>query len=428
MKELRTLFDTPPAFGRDVQLGRRCAYSVHDCAGVLKRYLMELPQPVIPWELYSTFREVELLAESNGASALTKPSAAKALAEFIRDLPSMNRDLLLFLTGTLAVFSSYSCSTLMCVDNLAAVFQPGLLNHPKHARDPAEYARNQRVVAALVRHNLTLFADPGLEKLPPAGAQGRGPTCSRETASLIPPDVAAGVPRPPRQRDRPLPRNSAGPQQYRDWPAGAPPPPPPPAEPDPSGEVPAGDQPSSPAQPRNPSAARAPRSRQPPPPPLLTTLAPAPHRGPPMYPAAQPRAQEPEGLARLPEVDAGRGGPSGELRRGAGARLVLPAAFADRLVLPAAFADRRGARRRRRAARALARSSTVAPSVPRRSATISVMPPPPDDPDAKQREAVSRAARPDAREPAARRDGRERRSAAEEAAAAPRRPDVSHPR
>lgn len=53
MKELQDIFDRPPSYGKDVVWG---PWSVHDAASVLRRYLNQMPEPVVPAELYDDFR------------------------------------------------------------------------------------------------------------------------------------------------------------------------------------------------------------------------------------------------------------------------------------------------------------------------------------------------------------------------------------
>src|SRR6185369_9365223 len=53
IKELQAIFDSPPSYGKTLTwLG----YSVHDAANVLRRYLNNLPDPVIPHQWYEPFR------------------------------------------------------------------------------------------------------------------------------------------------------------------------------------------------------------------------------------------------------------------------------------------------------------------------------------------------------------------------------------
>ena len=54
--ELQRLYDTPPLYGTDIELCAGCPYTVHDAANLMRRYLNELPEPVITNDLYPAFR------------------------------------------------------------------------------------------------------------------------------------------------------------------------------------------------------------------------------------------------------------------------------------------------------------------------------------------------------------------------------------
>lgn len=54
VKELQVIFNNPPDFGKKLNWD---GYTVHDAASILRRYLNSLPEPLIPLELYETFRE-----------------------------------------------------------------------------------------------------------------------------------------------------------------------------------------------------------------------------------------------------------------------------------------------------------------------------------------------------------------------------------
>ncbi|KAG7664403.1 SAC7 [[Candida] subhashii] len=53
LKELQTIFNTPPSFGKNLNWE---GYNVHDAASILRRYLNALPEPLIPLDMYETFR------------------------------------------------------------------------------------------------------------------------------------------------------------------------------------------------------------------------------------------------------------------------------------------------------------------------------------------------------------------------------------
>ncbi|KAM0791716.1 hypothetical protein ACM66B_003985 [Microbotryomycetes sp. NB124-2] len=118
INQLQTLFDSPPTYGRDLDWN---GYSVHDAASVLRRYLNQMPEPVIPAELYLDFTAV---LQRN----LPEHEAVDEYKKLIGLLPAPSRYLLLYLLDFLAVFVRYSTFNLMTASNLATVFQPGLVS------------------------------------------------------------------------------------------------------------------------------------------------------------------------------------------------------------------------------------------------------------------------------------------------------------
>lgn len=54
IKDLQTTFNTPPKFGKGLDWS---GYNVHDAANVFRRYLNNLPEPIIPLQFYEQFRE-----------------------------------------------------------------------------------------------------------------------------------------------------------------------------------------------------------------------------------------------------------------------------------------------------------------------------------------------------------------------------------
>ncbi|KAK4050619.1 GTPase activating protein (GAP) for Rho1p [Microbotryomycetes sp. JL201] len=118
INQLQTLFDTPPTYGRDLDW---TGFSVHDAASVLRRYLNQMPEPVIPGELYLDFTAV---LQRN----LPERQAVEEYKKLIGLLPAPSRYLLLYLLDFLAVFVRCAQHNLMTASNLATVFQPGLVS------------------------------------------------------------------------------------------------------------------------------------------------------------------------------------------------------------------------------------------------------------------------------------------------------------
>ncbi|PWY75083.1 Rho GTPase activator [Aspergillus heteromorphus CBS 117.55] len=139
-------------------------YTVHDAANVLRRYLNQLPEPIVPLDFYERFREplrtyqkqIQEQIQNNAPPAETEAfDHAKAVAAYqqlIRELPPLNKQLLLYILDLLAVFASKSDQNRMTSANLSAIFQPGLLSHPQHDMAPDEYKLSQDVLIFLIEN------------------------------------------------------------------------------------------------------------------------------------------------------------------------------------------------------------------------------------------------------------------------------------
>ena len=151
------MFDSPERYGKGLDW---TGYTVHDAANIFRRYLNQLPQPIVPLEFYERFREplrnhqTHALGDTE-AMAQQVPDfdhdkAIRTYQRLITELPSLNRQLLLYILDLLAVFASKSDVNLMTSANLAAIFQPGLLSHPNHDMSPQEYRLSQDVLIFLI--------------------------------------------------------------------------------------------------------------------------------------------------------------------------------------------------------------------------------------------------------------------------------------
>lgn len=70
----------------------------------------------------------------------------------IKELPALNRQLLLYILDLLAVFAAKAELNRMNSTNLAAIFQPGMLSHPAHDMVPDEYLLSQEVLVFLIEN------------------------------------------------------------------------------------------------------------------------------------------------------------------------------------------------------------------------------------------------------------------------------------
>jgi len=156
---LQLIFDSPDRYGKGLDW---TGYTVHDAANILRRYLNMLPQPIVPHENYEKFRsplrthqaqavgDIEAQAQDAGDFDLEK--AITTYQKLITELPPLNRQLLLYILDLLAVFASKSEQNRMTSPNLAAIFQPGMLSHPGHDMQPAEYRLSQDVIIFLIEN------------------------------------------------------------------------------------------------------------------------------------------------------------------------------------------------------------------------------------------------------------------------------------
>ena len=161
IKELQVIFDSPDRYGKGLDW---TGYTVHDAANILRRYLNNLPQPIVPLDFYEQFREPLRSHQHEAVGDMAEDAKAKDIGDFenenailtyqrlITELPPLNRQLLLYILDLLAVFASKSDLNRMTSANLAAIFQPGLLSHPQHDMAPDEYRLSQDVLIFLIEN------------------------------------------------------------------------------------------------------------------------------------------------------------------------------------------------------------------------------------------------------------------------------------
>lgn len=131
---------------------------MHDAANVLRRYLNQLPEPIVPLEFYERFREPLRIYQrqvQDQKEEVEKFDHAKAVETYQRlivELPPLNKQLLLYILDLLAVFASKSDQNRMTSANLSAIFQPGMLSHPQHDMSPEEYKLSQDVLIFLIEN------------------------------------------------------------------------------------------------------------------------------------------------------------------------------------------------------------------------------------------------------------------------------------
>ncbi|XP_036396382.1 rho GTPase-activating protein 22 isoform X2 [Megalops cyprinoides] len=188
VKELQDAFDCgdKPLFDSNTD--------VHTVASLLKLYLRELPEPVIPFAKYQDFLTCAQLLdkdEEEGIQELTKQ---------VKTLPQANYNLLKYICRFLDEVQSHSNENKMSVQNLATVFGPNILR-PK-MEDPVAIMEGtsmvQHLMTVLIREHERLFAGPDSEEQPEVQAQGRHGTVgwiSEEDLQSHPPTERGPNPR-----------------------------------------------------------------------------------------------------------------------------------------------------------------------------------------------------------------------------------------
>ncbi|KAM4547344.1 rho GTPase-activating protein 24-like [Fundulus diaphanus] len=153
VKELQEAFDSGerPSFDSSTD--------VHTVASLLKLYLRQLPEPLVPYSHYQDF----LLC---GQKLLNDRSVGlEELRHLLHELPVANFNLLNFICQFLNEVQSCSSSNKMNVQNLATVFGPNILR--AKAEDPQSIMGGTKLVQVLmlelIREHESLFA-----KLPPS--------------------------------------------------------------------------------------------------------------------------------------------------------------------------------------------------------------------------------------------------------------------
>ncbi|KAL8966651.1 MAG: hypothetical protein Q9197_005866 [Variospora fuerteventurae] len=161
IKELQDIFDSPDRYGKGLDW---TGYTVHDAANILRRYLNNLPQPIVPLDFYEKFRDPLRSHQAQAVGTREQDVTVQDTGDFVHstaittyqrlitELPPLNRQLLLYILDLLAVFSSKSDLNRMNSGNLSAIFQPGLLSHPSHDMEPKEYRLSQDVLIFLIEN------------------------------------------------------------------------------------------------------------------------------------------------------------------------------------------------------------------------------------------------------------------------------------
>ncbi|KZT67955.1 Rho GTPase activation protein [Daedalea quercina L-15889] len=173
MRELQAAFESPPRYGKNLDWKKE-HYTTHDVASVFRRYLTQMPEPVIPHDMYHYFRD------TLSKKPFNQDEVIQTYKRLIRSMPRANQYLLLYVLDLLSVFARKSDKNLMTAKNLAVIFRPALIAHPSHELSPQEHQLSQEVLEFLIAHQDWFMLD-----IPPPPSR----TDSAQTVPTSPVDV-----------------------------------------------------------------------------------------------------------------------------------------------------------------------------------------------------------------------------------------------
>lgn len=144
VRKLCRTFETPSRYGKGLDW---TGYTIHDAATVLLRYLKMLPTPIVPYEQYNAFVQPmrqyqDSVGDNLPQSDVERQAHARIVPlyqQLIKELPPLNRQLLLYIHDLLAVFASQSYYNKMPAKRLVMSFQPALLAAEPEKMDETEH-------------------------------------------------------------------------------------------------------------------------------------------------------------------------------------------------------------------------------------------------------------------------------------------------
>ncbi|XP_062867541.1 rho GTPase-activating protein 24 [Trichomycterus rosablanca] len=166
VKELQEAFDAgeKPSFDSSTD--------VHTVASLLKLYLRELPEPLVPFSRYQQFLLCGKKIPTGREQGLLE------LKNLLHELPVANFNLLKYICQFLSEVQSHSSTNKMSIQNLATVFGPNILR-PK-AEDPESIiggtAAVQHLMSELIGEHSMLFSREKPCKAPRTSIPAFSPT------------------------------------------------------------------------------------------------------------------------------------------------------------------------------------------------------------------------------------------------------------
>ena len=126
LQQLEAAFNAPPHYGKGIDWS---GSTVHDAASIMLRFLLCLPEPIIPLGNSEAFQDpLRAGRKDSSDSTLNHNQAIRKYQEQFALLPAFSRHLLLYLLSLLAIFASESESNNLTAERLATIFQPAILS------------------------------------------------------------------------------------------------------------------------------------------------------------------------------------------------------------------------------------------------------------------------------------------------------------
>lgn len=130
VRDLKDRFDEGETVNLDIE-----EEDVHSVASLLKQYLRELPECLIPFASYQNFMNIAMRFQGKKTEQ-AQMDEVLTLKEAMKDVPPCNYNALKYLCHFLHKLSENTTSTKMDAHNLARVFGPNIIRHPQMEDNP----------------------------------------------------------------------------------------------------------------------------------------------------------------------------------------------------------------------------------------------------------------------------------------------------
>lgn len=135
------------------------SYKTHDIAAVLRIFFREMPEPVIPFEMYEPLMEVQRNAD------LERSKRVEIIRKIIIGLSPSSTALLCYLIGFLQDIEEHSAVNKMTVSNLAIVFGPNLIRpRVQTVQCALEMPLLQGILQILIEHSDDIWGEKPKER------------------------------------------------------------------------------------------------------------------------------------------------------------------------------------------------------------------------------------------------------------------------